>query len=205
MTNLPIDTHVTCTDGACGRSTNVIVNPVNRKVTHLVIEDKRLPDSATRIVPIANVAAVAEQQITLNCARADVAKMPPFIVTNFIQESASGSAYASGAAYTSQYVIDDTAYDTIEERNVPVGELALFSGMHVKASDGRKIGKLDELVLDSDSGEITNLLMRKGHLWGAREIAIPVAEIEFSDGDTVYLTIDTTAVQALPAVKVKRA
>lgn len=204
MANLPIKAQVACTDGACGKSTNVIVNPVNGKVTHLVIEDKQLPENATRLVPADSVVSATDQLITLNCSRADVAKMPPFVVSNFIQESASGRAYASGAAYTSQYVIDDTAYDTVETRNVPAGELALFSGMHVKSADGSKIGKLDELVLDADSGAITNLLMRKGHLWGAKEIAIPVAEVKFLDSDTVYLKIDKTAVEALPAAQVKR-
>ena len=203
MANIPIKAQVECTDGPCGKCTNVIVNPVNRKVTHIVIEDKSLPKNPTRLVAAENVAGTTPQQIKLNCAKADVAKMPPFIVSDFIQESASGKAFASGEAYTSQYVIDDTAYDDIQERNIPQGELALHSGMHLEASDG-KLGNLDALVLDPQSGEVTNLLMREGHLWGKKDVAIPVSAVDFIDGATVYLKLDKAAVKALPAVPVKR-
>ena len=129
--------------------------------------------------------------------------MSPFIVTNFIQESAPGMAYQSGTAYTSPYVINDTAYDTVQEENIPAGELALHSGMQVEANDG-KLGKLDELVLDPKSGEITHLLIREGYLWGKKDVAVPVSAIDFSDGDTVYLKLDKAAVKALPTVLVKQ-
>jgi hypothetical protein len=204
MANIAINAKVECTDGPCGKSTHVIVNPVNHKVTHFVLHDKSLPDNPTRLVAVGNVAGATGQQIKLNCTKADVAKMPPFLVSNFIQESAPGKAYASGEAYTSQYVIDDTAYDEVQEWNIPEGEFALHSGMHVEATDGH-VGKLDELVLDPSSGEVTNLLMREGHLWGKKDVAIPVSAVDFGDADTVYLKLDKAAVKALPAVPVKRA
>lgn len=76
---------------------------------------------------------------------ADVAKLGPFVVADLIQQSAPGGAYSSGDRYSAQYVVDDTAYDEVEVQETPEGELALYGGMHVEASDGR-IGKLDELV-----------------------------------------------------------
>ena len=198
MTNIPIAAPVECTDGPCGKSTQVIVNPVNRTVTHFVVEDSKLPDYATRLVPVAYVADATPERIQLSCTRADVARMGPFEVSDFIPESPYGTAYTSGAAYTSRYVVDDTAYDEFREENVPAGELGLYSGMHVKARDGQ-VGRLDELVLDPNSGAITNLLMRKGHLWDTREIAVPVDVIDFVDGNTVYLKIDKSSVGDLPA------
>jgi len=203
MPDIPLKASVQCNDSPCGKSTNVILNPVTHRVTHVVVEDKKLPDNPTRLVPITKVASVTSNQITLNCTRDEVAGMDPFIVTHFIQETGSGTAYASGGAYTSQYVINDTGYDSVQEEQVPQGELAVYSGMKVKATDG-VIGKLDELVLDPKSGDITHLLMREGHLWGKKEVAIPIAAVDFSGGETVYLKIDKEAVKALPAVPVKR-
>ena len=203
MTDIPINAKVQCTDEACGISTNVIVNPVSHKATHLVVHDKSLPDNPTRLVPVSKVANVTTEQVTLNCTKAEVAQLSPFIVSNFIRESAPGKAYLSGEAYHSQYVIDDTAYDSVEERNIPEGELALHSGMRVKASDG-KVGKLDMLVLAPDSGEISHLLLREGHLWGKKDVTVPVSDVEFCDADTVYLKLDKAAIKALPIVPVKR-
>jgi sporulation protein YlmC with PRC-barrel domain len=203
MTNIPINANVQCTDGPCGQCTNVIVNPVNHQVTHFALQDKSLPNNPTRLVPVTKVAGVTQQQITLNCTRADVTNMSPFIVTDFIQQSGPGMAYASGEAYHSQYVVNDTAYDAVQETTAPGDELSLYSGMQVEATDG-KVGKLDELVLDPQSGEVTHVMMREGHLWGKRDVAIPASDIEFCDDKSVYLKLDKAAVKALPAVKVKR-
>lgn len=202
MTDVPIKAKVECKDGPCGKTTNVIVNPVNRKVTHIVVQAKDLPDNSTRLVPVDRVASVTGEQVKLDCDKAELAKLSPFIVSNFVQESASGQAYSSGAAYTSQYVINDTAYDSFQEKNIPEGELALHSGMHIEASDG-KVGKLDVLVLAPDSGDITHLLLREGHLWGKKDVSVPVSAIDYCDADTVYLKLDKAAIKALPTVPVK--
>jgi hypothetical protein len=69
-----------------------------------------------------------------------VAHMRPFIVTRFIRQSASGQAYSSGQAYHSQYVLNDTAYDSVLERQSSGDELTVYGGMHIEASDG-KVGK----------------------------------------------------------------
>ena len=204
MTKIRLKTKVQCSDGACGQATNFIINPITHNVTHLVVQDKSLPDNPTRMVPVDKVASTAQDQITLSCTRDEVAHhMQPFIVTQYIQESGSGQAYASGEAYYSQYVVNDTAYDSVQEENIPQGELAVYCGMHIEASDG-KVGKLDELVLDPKSGDITHIQMREGHLWGKKDVAIPVSDVEFTDEDTVYLKIDKNAIKALPAVPVKR-
>ena len=203
MTDIPLKAKVQCSDSACGKTTNVVLNPVTHKVTHIVMEDKSFGDNRTRMVPAGNIASTTQTQITLSCSKDEVARMKPFITTNFIQESPSGKAYTTGDAYTYPHVINDTAYASVDERHVPLGELEVHVGMQVEASDG-KVGKLDELVLDKDSGDITHIQMREGHLWGAKDVAIPVSAVDFTDEKTVYLNIDQKGVGALPAVKVKR-
>jgi hypothetical protein len=42
--------------------------------------------------------------------------------------------------------------------------------------------------------------MQKGHLWGKKEVALPVETIDFVDADTVYLKLDKAAVKDLPTV-----
>ena len=39
-TSFTIGADVSCTDGGCGKVTCVVVNPVTRAVTHLVIEPR---------------------------------------------------------------------------------------------------------------------------------------------------------------------
>ena len=86
--------------------------------------------------------------------------------------------------------------------DIPAGSMDLTPGMNINAS-GQMIGKLDEVVRDSKSGTITFLQMREGHLWGKKDVAIPVTDVDFTDGDTIYLSISKDAVGALPAVSTK--
>lgn len=73
----------------------------------------------------------------------------------------------------------------------------------MSATDGH-VGKLGELVIDPASGQITHLILMKGHLWGKREITVPVSAINFADKDTVHLNLDKHAIEQLPTVPVKR-
>jgi sporulation protein YlmC with PRC-barrel domain len=75
--------------------------------------------------------------------------------------------------------------------------------MAVKTGEG-KVGTVDELVVDPDSGNITHLLMLKGHLWGKKDVAIPITAIDLVDADGIHLNIDKEAIKALPTVPVKR-
>jgi hypothetical protein len=140
--------------------------------------------------------------------------MKPFITANFIQKSPSGKVYIArdsyidshalaGTAYSYPYMINDTAYTSVLETHVPLGELDVHTGMEVQATNG-KVGKVDKLVLDKRNGAVTHIQMREGHLRGKKDVAIPVSSIDFCGEKTIYLKIDKAAVEALPPVKMKR-
>jgi sporulation protein YlmC with PRC-barrel domain len=204
--DIPIDAQVQCTDGQCGKSTFVIVNPIKRIVTHFVVKDKYLPENPDRLVPVEKIVDVTSKLIRLDCSRAEVAAMRPFTTTHYVQkgEPDYAAAYMAGDpnALTHPTVMWDTWAEPVPEVHIPHDELAVYRGMAVRTSEG-KVGEVDELVVDPDSGEITHLLMRKGHLWGAKDVAIPVTAIDLVDADEVYLNIDNEAVAALPSVPVK--
>jgi uncharacterized membrane protein len=73
----------------------------------------------------------------------------------------------------------------------------------VECTDGH-IGEVDELVRDPDSGDITYVVMREGHLWGKKEITLPVSAIDRVQDDTVYLSLDKKEVELLPSIPVQR-
>jgi sporulation protein YlmC with PRC-barrel domain len=203
-----MDAKVRCTDGKCGKSTYVIVNPVQKMVTHFVVKYKKLPENPDRLVPVEKVASISGGLIKLNCTVADVAAMQPFTTTRFVQQEIpdyiNTSLGADQYAYFAEPVV---AYDTniasVPKVHIPAHELAVYRGMDVN-TDGGKVGTVDELVVDPDSGNITHLLMRKGHLWGKKDVAVPVSAIQVVGAVDVYLKIDKEAVSALPAVPVKR-
>jgi uncharacterized membrane protein len=76
-------------------------------------------------------------------------------------------------------------------------------GHKVEALDGHA-GTVGELVTDPSSGEVTHFALQGGHLWGKKEVTLPVSAVEQVAGDTVYLKLDRQAIGQLPAIPVRR-
>jgi sporulation protein YlmC with PRC-barrel domain len=79
-----------------------------------------------------------------------------------------------------------------------MGEVDVRRGEPVYATDG-EIGKIQGLVIDSGSHHVTHVLLEEGHLWGRKEVAIPIGSVT-RVGDIIQLTIDMRQVQDLPPV-----
>jgi sporulation protein YlmC with PRC-barrel domain len=91
----------------------------------------------------------------------------------------------------------------IEHEHVPAGELAIRRGARVEAADGH-VGRVDEFLVDPANGHITHLVLREGHLWGQKDVTVPVSQIERIEEDTVYLKLDKHSIGALPTIPIRR-
>jgi sporulation protein YlmC with PRC-barrel domain len=182
-----------------------LVDVKRQEVTHLVVKESE-PPHEERLVPIEAVADTAPDTILLRATRAQLAKMESFVQTEFIEEkmpdpvNAPGGVVPIGRYWFSLYPAPDrTKIVTVEHKKVPLGELAIERGTHVHATDGR-IGQVDELIVDPEDEHITHVVMREGHLWGHKEIFIPISAIDRIQANTVHLKLTKAEVEALPAV-----
>lgn len=76
-------------------------------------------------------------------------------------------------------------------------------GTRIEATDGY-IGHIDEFVVNPEKGHITHLVMREGHLWGQKDVIIPLSAIGDIDVDTVFLNLDKQQIESLPSFPVHR-
>jgi hypothetical protein len=90
----------------------------------------------------------------------------------------------------------------ITHQRIPHGELAVQRGARVEATDGH-VGRVDEFLVDPVDTHITHLVLREGHLWGQKDVTIPVSHIDRIEEDTVYLKLDKHSVEALPAIPIR--
>jgi sporulation protein YlmC with PRC-barrel domain len=207
---IPLQAQVECADGICGRSVYVLINPVVDKVTHLVVREDSSPNTQY-IVPVEAISATIVGTIQLRCSKADLEKMDPFVQTEFIEEKVPSAnfvvgngMYGMGSYYYLPYVTSDgKAYESVKTQQIPPGELAVRRGTRVEAKDGC-VGKVDEFVVDAKNGHITHLVMREGHLWGKKDVIIPLSAMGDTHGDTVFLKIDKQQIESLPTFPLKR-
>jgi len=73
-------------------------------------------------------------------------------------------------------------------------------GEQVQATDG-DIGRVQGLVIDPGSHRVTHVLLQEGHLWGRKEVAIPIRAVTAAD-DGIQLKISKLEVQDLPRVDI---
>ncbi len=199
--DISIDADVQCTDGAAGRSTCVVLNPVTRKVTHLVVKEDSFP-RLERLVPMVMVAETSPGQITLTCSQQELHRLEAFIETEFLTGESPHVAYRLGEYRFWPYILAEDPVFAVEHERVPPGELAVRRGSRVRATDG-DIGRVDEFLVDREAEHITHLVLREGHLWGQKDVFIPVSKIGQIDEGRVYLTLSKEEVANLPTVRIR--
>jgi sporulation protein YlmC with PRC-barrel domain len=197
-----VKAEVFCADGSCGRSTYVIINPATSQVTHLVVKEKGFP-YMERLVPLDRIVETGPHLIRLRCTKEELAAMDPFIETEFLPGAGTYIPYGADEYMLWPYVLPEGMVLPLEHERIPPDELAVRRGAHVEATDGR-IGVVEEFLVDPINGHITHLVLREGHLWGKKDVTIPVAQIDHIEEDKVYLKLSKQSIEALPAIAVRR-
>ncbi len=207
-TPFTIGAEASCTDGVCGEVSRVVVDPVARAVTHLVVEPKHR-QGLGRLVPLDLVDATTGG-IRLRCTLAEFEKLDSAEETQFLPGSSGYAGYGPEQVLSWPYsslgggggvrgdmvkVSQPVTYDT-----VPLGEVAVRRGEHVHATDG-DIGQVQGLVIDPRDHHVTHVLLQEGHLWGRKEVAIPISAVAGVD-DGIRLNITKQEVQDLPPVDI---
>jgi sporulation protein YlmC with PRC-barrel domain len=213
-TAFTIGARADCTDGECGEVRRVVVDPVARALTHLVVEPKgRL--GLARLVPLdlVDLADASTGEIRIRCTLADFARLDPAEDTQFVPGTRGYEAYGTDQVISWPYyglagppeamdfgverVSQTVTYDT-----VPLGEVEVRRGDQVQATDGA-IGRVQGLVIDPGSHHVTHVLLQEGHLWGRKQVALPIRAVTRVD-DGIAVSLTKQQVEDLPPVDIDR-
>jgi sporulation protein YlmC with PRC-barrel domain len=188
------------TDGVCGELKRVVVNPVSKTVTHLLIEPKHR-QGLGRLVPLELVDSTGDGEIRLRCTKAEFDQLDFAEETSFMPGVEEFGEYEPGDSFAWPY-FGGNASVPVTSVSVPVGEVSVRRGDHVRATDG-DIGKVEGLVVESEGHHVTHVLLQEGHLWGRKEVAIPIEAVASVDSG-IRLKISKQAVQDLPSIDIDR-
>jgi len=195
-TAIPIQAKVICTDGEAGTSKAVIVEPVRRRVTHVVVREHR-PHSE-RLVPIGLVEETSEDAIWLRCSRDELHGLD-----DFIEGLVVDTAYAIPPFVGPSYEWSFSNPLVVSDR-IPKGELPLRRYSVVEATDG-SVGHVESLVIDTADAHITHVVVRTHYFLSHQEVAVPVAQVERFISDYILLCVSRRDVERLPRAAVYEA
>lgn len=191
------------TDGVVGRLGWVVVDPVSRRLTHLVVEPEHRYGLG-RLVPVELVAEPGPP-VRLSCSTDDVEALPEGEETQFLP-STEQFGYTAGQVLAWPYFglggagpVGMLASQPIVYDKVPPGEVEVRRGDPVRAADG-DAGSVQGLVVDPTDGYVTHVLLEEGHLWGRKQVAIPVTSIRAGEGGGIEVTFTRGEIRDLPAV-----
>jgi len=223
ITHFTIGTEVFCSDGICGRLTRVVLDPVARTLTHLVVEPAHQRGTG-RLVPLDLVASALDSgRIRLRCTLARFEALENAEETRFLSAAPGEWGYGQRQMLLWPYyglglggsmgmgtggvnmgrggTAMAAAPRTILHDRVPLGEVEVCRGEPVHAVDGT-IGRVRGLVINPGDHHVTHVLLDEGHLWGRKRIAIPIRAVA-SVENGVRLTLNKDQVRDLPPVEVE--
>jgi len=232
-----IGSEVHCEDGACGELRRVVVEPIDRVLTHLVVEPRhRHRQRSGRLVPIDLVDVdAAAPELRLCCSLAEYENLEAAEETRFLSGADNQWGYGEeqmlswphyglgmggglgasgridglgpGAAMGPGFGLTGTSRDVgahvVVRDRVPLGEIEVRRGEHVHTVDDGTIGRVQGLVVDRADHHVTHVLLDEGHLWGHKQVAIPIGEVADVD-DGVRLTLTKNQVRDLPAIELEQ-
>jgi hypothetical protein len=202
-TEFVLGSSVSCSDGPGGELTRVVVDPAARTVTHLVVQPPHR-GGTSRLVPV-RLAGTGTAAIQLRCTTSQFEGLQEAEETQTVPgalgdlddghghqlpapyygRGGMGLAMAVGTGFGA-----GTAPQRITSDRIPAGQIAVRGGEHVHATDG-PIGKVRGLAVLTRGRRVTHVLLDEGHLWGKRQVAIPIGAVaDFSDGVRLSLTRD---------------
>ena len=222
-TEFTIGSDVSCRDGTCGELRRVVVDPVARVLTHLVVEEKHHQGTG-HLVPIDLVSSSGTSSsgagIHLGCTMAQFEALEDAEETQFLPGARGQWGYGQDQMLSWPYFglggggmgmgamgmgamgmggmgMNQGPQTTTSDR-VPAGEVEVRRGEHVHATDG-PIGKVQGLVVDPSDHHVTHVLLDEGHLWGKKTVAIPIGAVTGVEAG-VRLNLTKDEVRDLPVV-----
>jgi sporulation protein YlmC with PRC-barrel domain len=214
---------VQCADGVEMELADVVIDPSSRRVTHLVVQPHDRHDLA-RMVPVslARPGPDSEGPLRLDCTEAEIEglervqhsaylRLGQFPVEDpdwevGIDETFALPYYGTFEPGGIDVGLGSVAYDSkapvIWDR-IPKGEVEIRRGSAVSSSDGNHLGHVDGFLVD-DEQQIAQFVLQHGHLWGKREVAIPVGAVARIESDLLVLSITKDEVEKLDAPRVHR-
>ena len=202
-TSFTIGAEASCTDGVCGEVSRVVLDLAAWTVTHLVVKPK--DERPARLVALDLIDATAGE-IRLRCTLSAFCKLGRAEKTEFVPGTGDYSRHGPGNTARPNFVQAGTesvgvsgrlpqtfTYDTL-----PPGEVAVRRGDHVHATDG-DTGQIQGVFMNPGSDHVTHVLLQKGHLWGRKQVAIPISAVTRIDAG-IELNITRRQVKHLPPV-----
>ena len=211
---IDLGSSVQCTDAVFGEIADVIVDPISRRVTHLVVRPHDHHEGA-RLVPIDRVRA-AEDGVALDFTVADVEALESLHESQYLragEQVVADPDWDIGAQDVLALpvyqelngmgsAIDPDPHVMVSYDRIPKHEVEIRRSSAVMSTDGHHLGHVEGFLVGE--AQTADIVLERGHLWGRREVVIPAASVERVQNDSITLSLTKDQVGELDVRHVHR-
>jgi sporulation protein YlmC with PRC-barrel domain len=207
---LQLGSLVHCSNGTFGELADLVIDPRRKRITHLVVEPHRQHRLA-RIAPVELVLVThaSSAEIWLACTLEEASRLPLVLEFAYLRMYESpvsdpdsdmgvqdvlampaGTTFGFGATLG----INDP-HIAFTYHAIPKGDVEIRHSSDVMVFDGRRVGRVDGVVVDDDE-QVTHVLLERGHLWARHELTLPIDAVAQIATDAVTLSLGEDELRA---------
>ncbi|HEY7421069.1 MAG TPA: hypothetical protein VH541_03585 [Gaiellaceae bacterium] len=199
-TPLQLGRAVRCSDGPVGSLSDVVIDPVERRVTHIVVES---PDGAARLVPAELLVeeAAPDRAIVLSCSSADVTSRDTIRSFSYVGFEAFPESDQKtdvgvedmqvvpsfGAAGFGEFGADLWNSYAVTYDRIPPGSVELRRDSVAVSAGGDEIGTVDGFLVAG--ARLTHVVLQQTHLSGTGTTAIPIDSVTAIETDRITVAV----------------
>ncbi len=199
---LRIGAHVVAQDGDCGELVRVVVDPMAGVLTHIVVAPRH-HSGLGKLVPLELVQHADADTVRLSGGVEQFHQLDDAEDTHFLADATDRFGRPSDVLNWPFFglgaPLGSSHGEPMYEDRVPIGEVPIRRGDAVHASDG-EVGSVQGLVVDPADHHVTHVLLKEGHLWGRKQVAIPIGAAT-RVGAVIEVGLTKQQIEELPAVE----
>lgn len=205
-----IGARVYCKDGDCGKLLKVVVDPYTQRVIDLIVE-KGLLLKKDRVLPAEVIGRTSNGDVYLDIAGDALEAYPEYREIEF-QEPAPGvqaGVYRKGdvRCWQGGYTLAcDNPVIPMVKKQIHQGvdsDLAVIERGTLVKNAQERIGQVDHLLVDVESGKVTHLVLRKGFI--PYHPILPISEVTGVSNEVITVDLTEKEIQALPRYRSRSA
>lgn len=208
-----IGADVYCADGRCGKLAKVVVDPGTHRVTDLIVT-KGFLQKEDRVLPVSVVAHSTPERIDLSIRSDELKNHPKYKEEEFRvpapdwthdryeREQVFYWMLPYGLIEVEQPVIIPMIRQKVHH-GIPSNREVIGRGTPVRNALDR-LGVVDHLLVERDSGRITHLVIRKAPWLPVGYRIIPMDKVMEVDDEGIYVKLSGEELESLPSYTPRR-
>jgi uncharacterized protein YrrD len=168
----------------------VVVDPHSFHITDIIVSTGSFLGRDV-VVPVDQIDREDEDGVYLKIDKDGLKACPDYVDVNY-ETPPSTWLPAPGLTYPAGTLLWPAGVEYPEEAsvtvNTPKGTVGLHAGMDVVSSDGHKVGSIDAMITDEQSGDVIGFVVKHGFLF-PNDTTIPVSQVASVENDQVKLSL----------------